>query len=115
MQLSLHRRNSHDQIFHSLDSYESLGANVEKTHRNEQGFKIFAAIMANCLRIAQTSRYQKGDHFTVDLDTKRDASERPQEGISMRMVNDSGKLWIDALSCKQLRHGNATDMQESIF
>jgi len=33
----------------------------------------------------------------------------------MRMVNDSGKLWIDALSCKQLRHGNATDMQESIF
>ena len=58
---------------------------------------------------------KKGDHFTVDLDTKRDASERPQEGISMSMANDSGKLWIDALSCKQLRRGNATDMQESIF
>ena len=100
----------------SLDSYELLGANVEKTHRNEQGFKIFAAILkGQCLHIAQTSRSQKGDHFTVDLDTKRDASERPQEGISMRMVNDSGKLWIDALSCKQLRHGNATDIQESIF
>jgi len=104
MQLNLHRRNAHDQSCLSLDSYESLGDNVEKTHRNEQGFEIFAAIMANYLRIAQTSRYQKGDHFTVDLDTKRDASERPQEGISMRMVtiNDSGKLCIDALSCKQL-------------
>ena len=46
----------------SLDSYESLGVNVGKTHRNGQGFKIFAAMLANCLRIAQISRYQKGYH-----------------------------------------------------
>ena len=45
------------------------------------------------------------------LDTKKDI----KEGISMRMVNDSAKLWIDALSFKQLRHGNATAMQQCIF
>ena len=51
----------------------------------------------------------------MNLDTTRDAAGRPQAAISMRMIDDSGRLWVDALSFKQLRHGNATAMQESIF
>jgi len=52
-----------------LRSYEILGVNVGSTHRNDQGFKIFCAIMANCLRLAQVDRYKNGDTFTVNLDT----------------------------------------------
>jgi len=59
-----------------LNSYEAVGVNVGQTHRNERGFKIFCAVMANCIRIAQVTRFQKGDHFTLNLDkTTDDSSE----------------------------------------
>jgi hypothetical protein len=52
-----------------LRRYENSVINVGYTHRNEQRFKIFCAIMANCLRLAQVDRYKNGDTFTVNLDT----------------------------------------------
>lgn len=42
-----------------LHSYEAVGVNVGQTHRNEQSFKIFCAIMANCIRIAQVTRFSE--------------------------------------------------------
>ena len=47
-----------------LRSYEILGVNFGYTPHNDQGFKIFCAIMANCLRLAQADRSTNGDTFT---------------------------------------------------
>ena len=83
-----------------LRSYEILGVNVGYTHRNDQGFKIFCAIMANCLRLAQADRSTNGDTFTVNVDTFTDAAGRPQKAMSLRTMDDNGKLWIDILTLK---------------
>ena len=90
MQLDLNRRNSHGNFSTIVDSYESLGINVGKTYRND--FKIFCAIIANCIRNIQMSQYQKVEHFNLNLDTTTDAAGRPQEEICLRMVDDTGKL-----------------------
>ena len=82
-----------------LRSYEILGVNVGYTHRNDQGFKIFCAIMANCLRLAQVDRYKNRD-FTVNLDTFTDAAGGPKKAMYLRTMDVNGKLWIDILTLK---------------
>ena len=42
-----------------LHRYEAVGVNVGQTHRNERGFNFFCAIMANCIRIAQVTRFSE--------------------------------------------------------
>jgi len=83
-----------------LRSYQILGVNVGYAHRNVQGLKIFCAIMANCLGLAQVDRYKNGDTFTVSLDTFTDAAGRPQKAMSPRTMDDNGKLWIGILTLK---------------
>ena len=83
-----------------LRSYEILGVNVGYTHRNDQGFKIFCAIMANCLRLAQFNRNKNGDTFTLNLDSFIDAAGRSQKAMSPRTLDDNRKLWIGILTLK---------------
>ena len=71
--------------------------------------------MANFIRLCQITRYQEGDTFALNVDTTTDAAGRPQEGISMRYVDNNGKLWNDTLSFKNIRYGNASCVQESMF
>ena len=98
-----------------LRSYEILGVNVGYTHRNDQGFKIFCAIMANCLRLAQVDRYKNGDTFTLNLDSFTDTAGRSQKAMSPRTMDDNRKLWIGILTLKNWRHGNASTIQNSIL